>query len=53
MKRILVIQPTEVVKIAELNYIKDNIVNSAKEGILILNKNMTYEIVEVDSLEIR
>lgn len=53
MKRILIIQPTEVVTTDELNKIKDNIVASAKEGILILNKNMTYELVEVDSLEIR
>jgi len=48
MKKVLIIQPTELVLEKELYNISDYIQKGINKGVIILNKNITYEFVEID-----
>lgn len=50
MQRILIIKPTEVLKWEEFNNFVDYINNKCDDGILVLNKNMEYEVVEIGDI---
>lgn len=47
LRRILIIKPTEVLKREDYNNFVDYIDHRCDEDVLVLNKNMEYEVVEI------
>jgi len=48
MKKVLIIQPTDIVNANEIFDINEYIQKGINSGVIVLNKNMVYEIVEID-----
>lgn len=51
-KKLLIIQPIEIVSWETFDKIVKNIEERKDAGVLVLNKNMTYEVVEVGETKI-
>lgn len=47
MKKILIIQPTEVLNWEDYSKFIDYVDNRIDNETLVLNKNMTYEVIEI------
>jgi len=52
MKKVLIIQPTDIVNANEIFDINEYIQKGINSGVIVLNKNMVYEIVEIDDINV-